>query len=588
MPLQVGPDGVSVARLDRFRAVTAELAAAVDLPAVINAVVSHAAQALGAATATLFLLDGDGWLVLAGSRGVSAELMAPWTRFAVDEGVPLAEAVRTEEMVLVAGGAELRVRFPDLPPAAGPRSLVALPLIAAGDSLGVIGLSFPVRWEPDGREREYLALFADTCAQAIRRVQATAAATDRAAKLGMLFEASRELGSTLDYRATLNSVAQLAIRTFGDWCAVELLDDGVLRTVAVAHVDPARVELAHELQRRYPADPAAMTGSPNVVRTGVAELIPVITDAMLQAAARDVQHLRLARSLGLRSAMVVPLTSRERVLGAITIVSAESGRVYDQSDLAVAEDLGSRAGTAIDNAELHSQTQQVAAELQRAVLPDALPTVPGWSVAASYNPAGRTEVGGDFYDLLPQPGGRLAVVIGDVMGRGVAAAAHMAQVRAAVRAYTAIDPDPALVLGKLDSFFDRYARGQLTTLYYSLIDPATGCMQSANAGHLPPILLLPGVHATYLSAAVTPPLGTGAWLRPVTTATLTAGATLFLYTDGLIERRTEGIERGLQRLLTHASLLTGPDLAQSVAEVIAAVTDPHRDDDVTTLTLRRS
>lgn len=451
----------------------------------------------------------------------------------------------------------------------------------------MIGLSFPGIWQPDSREREYLALFADTCAQAIRRVQATAVATDRAAKLAMLLEASRELGSTLDYRATLHSVAQVAIKTFGDWCAVELVDDGVLRTVAVAHVDPDRVELARELQRRYPSDPDAPTGSPNVVRTGVSELIPVVTDSMLQLAARDDDHLRLARSLGLRSAMVVPLISRKRVLGAITIVSAESGRLYDDSDLAVAEDLGSRAATAIDNAELHSQTQQIAVRLQHAVLPEALPAVAGWAVSTSYKPAGRTEVGGDFYDLLPQPDGRFAVFVGDVMGRGVAAAANMAQVRAAVRAYVAIDPDPALVLSKLDLYFDRYAGAQLTTLYYALIDPASGVMLSANAGHLPPVLLAPGSKAAYLSDGVTPPLGTGTWNRPITTTSIAAGATVFLYTDGLIERRTEGIDRGLQRLLDHVPMLDEGDLAGSVAELIVAVADPARDDDVTTLTLRR-
>jgi serine phosphatase RsbU (regulator of sigma subunit) len=586
MPLQVGSDGVSVVRLDRFRQVTAELAAALDLPSVINAVVSHARDALGASIATLLLLTEADFLTLVGTRGASEASTTQWRRIPLTAEVPLTEAVRTRAMVIAAGGDELRARYPRLPSNPNYRTLVALPLIAAAETVGVVGLTFPGDWDPDEREREYLGLFADTCAQAIRRVQATDAAADRAAKLALLVEATRELGSTLDYHETLRSVADLTIRTLGDWCAVQLLEDGALRTVAVAHVDPRLVELAQTLQERYPTDPASPVGSPNVVRTGLSELTEEITDEMLVAGSRDEEQLSLTRSLGLHSAMVVPLKSRDRTLGAITIVSAESGRRYNETDLAVAEDLGRRAGAAIDNAELYDQTQRVAAILQDAILPQILPVIAGWSAETSYKPAGRTDVGGDFYDLLPQPDGRFAVLIGDVMGRGISAAANMAQLSAAVRAYVAIDPTPSVLMSKLDLHVNRYSPEHLSTLFYALIDPRTGRAQCASAGHLPPILV-DSDGATPVPTALGPPLGVLRDDRAESEFTIAAGQTLLLYTDGLIERRVEDLDVGMRRLVENTPSLAGAELSQGLAALQRSVGDPTRDDDVTMLALRR-
>lgn len=175
-------------------------------------------------------------------------------------------------------------------------------------------------------------------------------------RLAFLAEASRELASSLDYATTLAAVARLAVPRFADWCAVDVLEpDGAVRRLAVAHADPARVRLAEEIARRYPEDPNAPTGVPAVLRTGKAELYPVITDEMLGAGARDAEHLRLARELGLHSAMTVPMAARGRVLGALTLVWAESGRRYDDDDLAAAGELAQRAALAVDNARLHGE-----------------------------------------------------------------------------------------------------------------------------------------------------------------------------------------------------------------------------------------
>ncbi|MDB4908588.1 MAG: ATP-binding region ATPase domain protein [Gemmatimonadetes bacterium] len=169
-----------------------------------------------------------------------------------------------------------------------------------------------------------------------------------------LARASEILGSSLDYDVTLAELARVVVPELADWCAIEVVDDeGVARQVAVAHVDPAKVEFANQLRERYPPDPNANTGVPQVLRTGEPEMFSEIPDELLVAGAVDAEHLRIIRELGLRSAMTVPLVARGRVLGALTLVAAESGRRYHEADLALALELARRAALSVDNARLH-------------------------------------------------------------------------------------------------------------------------------------------------------------------------------------------------------------------------------------------
>ncbi len=179
------------------------------------------------------------------------------------------------------------------------------------------------------------------------------------ADLRFLAEASKALAELLDVPSTLQKVAGLAVPQFADWCAVDMLGpDGSLRRVAVAHVDPAKVELAHELRRRYPPDPDSPVGTWKVLRTGRPELAPEISDAALVEAAQDAEMLRILRELGLRSYMAVPLAVRGRVLGVLTFIAAESGRRYEEADLRLAEDLAHRAAVAVENARLYSELKE--------------------------------------------------------------------------------------------------------------------------------------------------------------------------------------------------------------------------------------
>lgn len=177
--------------------------------------------------------------------------------------------------------------------------------------------------------------------------------------LRFLAEASRSLASLVDYKSTLQKVAHLAVPDFADWCTVDMVGaDGLLERMTVTHKDPAKVQLAEELSRRYPPDPNASQGAMSVLRTGKSELAVGISDSMLEEAARDDDHLRILRELKLHSYISVPLKAKQATLGVITFVSGESGRVYGPDDLAMAEDLARRAAIAIENARLYQQVRE--------------------------------------------------------------------------------------------------------------------------------------------------------------------------------------------------------------------------------------
>ncbi len=180
--------------------------------------------------------------------------------------------------------------------------------------------------------------------------------------LDFLAQASKILSSSLDYEATLAQVARLGVPRIADWCSVDMrTEGGAIQQLAVAHVDPEKVQWARELNAANPLDPAALTGVPNVLRTGQSEFYPEITDEMLVAAAKNAEELALVRKIGFSSVIVAPMRLQETTVGAITFVAAESGRHYTQADLAMAEEVASRAALAVENARLYTEAQRAIA-----------------------------------------------------------------------------------------------------------------------------------------------------------------------------------------------------------------------------------
>ncbi len=578
---RVGESLTSLAR------VTSELVTADSVDAVIKIVTYHMADAVGATIAALALRDGD-HVRIVGLRGLPVREARRWEVVPLAQPMATTDVIRSGRRLVLVGADAIRREYPHLQGIdRGERTTVTLPLRVAGRTIGAIHLSRPGAAEPDPTELDFLDIMADTCAQAFERIEASDVARRQTARLGFLAEASIELAKSLDLEVTTRRVARLAVPTFADWCAIDVVRDGRVHRLAVAHVDPRKVDLAVALQERWPPDPDSPSGPRAVALSGRPELIHVITDEMLVAGCRDPEQLRIARELELRSALLVPLVVRGRVIGVLTWVSTDEHRLYEWDDVRFAEHLARRAATAIDNAELYSQTRAAAEQLQRAVLPQALAADDCWEVSCDYRPSGRAEIGGDFYDAFTLGDGRHVAFIGDVMGRGVAAAAAMAEMRAATRAFASVDPDPAVVLGKLDRMVLTYGSDQLVTMVYVLADASAGHLLVGNAGHPPPAVLRGDGSLEWLPYADGPPLGVAAHGRERAMVTFDVGDTLLAYTDGLVERRDEDIATGLDRLAGAVPHLAQALLADGVQSVVDSVRDDTYDDDMAALGMRR-
>jgi serine phosphatase RsbU (regulator of sigma subunit) len=586
--LEESPDGHRLAgRVSRLAAVTTSLLEAEDLDAVTTVVTHELADAAGATVGSLSVLVDDDTLVLAGIRGGRDGVASRWGTYAVSAATPAGDALRAGRTLVLDSG-ELVARYPAMELAAeGERSIVCLPLMVRERPVGVVSLSFPGRRTFDAEELQFLGILADNCAQAIARLQADRVAADRAEKARVLAEASTELFGSLDYESTLRTVASLVVPWFADWCAISLEQDGVLRSLAVAHLRPESEPLIQELQASYPSDPDLPRGAYQVLRTGVSELVPDVSDDLLEAAAVDARHLELLRALNFRSGLSVALKAQGRTFGVITWVTGEGGRRFDSDDQQFGEELARRAALAIDNAHLHSELRDMALRLQQAVLPSELPTSPGWQAASRYLPAGRGGAGGDFFDVLPLADGRVALFVGDVMGRGVEATSVMAQMRSAVRTLIAVDPAPEAVMQGLDKVFERWHVEQLVSLVYAVVDPEGDHVAVINAGHPAPVLLS-GETGVHVEASETLILGAGGGHRSVVERPFLPGDTLLLFTDGLVERRHEDLDAGGRRLMEAARDLSGDDLDTRLERLVEALHDPSRDDDVAVLAFRRA
>jgi PAS domain S-box-containing protein len=388
----------------------------------------------------------------------------------------------------------------------------------------------------------------------------------------LLAQAGAVLASSMDFEQTLQQVAELAVPRLADWCAVGLPDGrGYIRTVAVAHVDPEKVTFARRLGERYPTRTDAPTGPSQVIRERVSQLVNDITPEMLAAGARDDEHAELLSRLGMRAALIVPMVTGGRAIGALTLISAESARRFTPNDVQLAEELALRAATAVENARLYTERSRIAAALQSGLLPDELPVMAGWSARALYRPAGAENwVGGDFYDAVAVPGGWL-VLVGDVAGHGADAAALTALARYTLRSTAGLLHDPLDALAQLNRELVARPRMSLCTVCAALLSEQDGRAraQIVCAGHPPPLLLADG-HAR-LVGTFGPMLGAYAdetWER--VTVPLEPGALLVLYTDGVLDAvGDDGVRFGEDRLQRTVAGATDAD--DAVARIDAAL-----------------
>jgi PAS domain S-box-containing protein len=351
-----------------------------------------------------------------------------------------------------------------------------------------------------------------------------------------------------DEAALMKAVASTAVPELGDWCLVYFLPEpGVTPVIEVGHADPTRVDWARQMLAQFPYDPAALTGVPVVIRDGRTEFIPSVDTQRLHrqidlSGQRDLDVLhQIADTLALTSMITVPLVTRRGVVGAIQFVSAESGRRYDQDDVALAEAAAGRVAEALVNSWLTSQQRLIASTLQAALLPPALPAIPGVTVAVRYWAAGAvTDVGGDFYDVFPIDGDTWAIVIGDVCGTGPRAAAVTSIARHTIRAAATHGANHHQVMEWVNDAIVRSNKNTFCTVVYSTLrrDADGGWQYTCALGGHPRPVVVPfgrpsraiGSHGTLIG--VLPTIDS-----PTQTVQLNAGDAMVLYTDGVTDLR---------------------------------------------------
>jgi PAS domain S-box-containing protein len=537
-------------RARRLQNLSTQLAKVVEPDEVVGAVLSEALSALDADAGAVAMLDErEETIRVSGYSGYSAASIAEWETFSIHAPLPMSEAVRTGKPLWVVGREALLRRYPELARMEIlPGSRAFVPLAVHGTVFGAIALRFREARSFPAEERAFFLEAVQQAAYALERARLNAAERRLRDNLDYLARASELLAQSLDVETTLQRLAAFAVPRLADWCAVDFLDEGEIKPVAVAHSNPAKVELAHDLQRRYPADPDAPTGSPAVIRSGRAQLHPEVTEKLLEAVAPTDEALQKLRELGLVSAMAVPLKARDRTLGALTLAAAESGRKFTRDDLAVAEDLGRRAGLAVENAMLYDREHQAVVTLQRSLLPRGLPRMQGLQLAGRYLPAASADVGGDWYDAIDLADGRLNLVVGDVAGRGLRAASIMGQLRNALRAYILDGHPPRDVVGRLNQLARTFESSEMATLVYVVFDIRERRAECVRAGHPPPLVRKPDGTVSELAIEGSLPIGVSQGPCASTVTEIEPGSLLLMYTDGLVESREEGIQPGLERL----------------------------------------
>ncbi|MGW1892763.1 SpoIIE family protein phosphatase [Streptomyces sp. NPDC002004] len=429
------------------------------------------------------------------------------------------------------------------------------------------------------------------------RHQAFTEAAQARRRLAIIADASARVGTTLEVEQTAHELAGVTVPELADVVAVDVLDsvlgerrpsqdgdEAVFRALAVKSAYPTDAVVAADPPGRI-AGYASDRVVTHCVRTGRPQLIPYVDDEALLRIARDGEAASVLADAGVHSYLAVPLIARGAVLGAMSMIRARNPVPFDEDDMTLAGELASRAAVCIDNARWYQSVRNTATTLQRSLLPEHPAHHPGLQIASRYRPAQATsEVGGDWYDVIPLSGDRTALVVGDVMGSGIDAAATMGRLRTATSTLADLDLDPGQVLQHLDRIttgLEHY----IATCVYAVYDPRRGVCEIATAGHLPPVLVRKGGAPELLALPLGAPLGVGEVGQvpfETTAFDLTPGDRLVLYTDGLVETRHEPIDERLDALLQQ---LDGPalPLEETCDQLINSLRQPDEHDDVALL-----
>ncbi|WP_037854937.1 SpoIIE family protein phosphatase [Streptomyces sp. NRRL S-340] len=410
-------------------------------------------------------------------------------------------------------------------------------------------------------------------------------------RLALMADTGAALSGAPDLDAGLQRVAGILTRRLADWCAVDLFTENAeVERVCVVHRAPGE---ASPEQHEGPLPPVSASARGPLARAlrGAGPLLLTEPPPSDQAGSPlDAHYLQLLRQLGADSVVVAPLRARREVIGALTVARGGRRRPFTRADLPLVDDLVRTLALGVDNARLHQETRNIAERLQRSLLP-VLPQVPNLRLAARYAASSTTaQVGGDWYDSFVLPGGDTAVVIGDVAGHNLDAAIAMSQLRSMLRGIAVgREEPPETVLRRLDAANHSFYREATATCVYGLIrsfGEGRWELVHSSAGHLPPLLTVPGGPNRFLEDGSGLMLGVDPGL-PRTRASdeIPADATVLLYTDGLVERRGEPLDHALDRLSRHAAALAREPLDVFCDELLIRL-GADGEDDIAVLAVR--
>ncbi|PYC68433.1 histidine kinase [Streptomyces tateyamensis] len=429
-------------------------------------------------------------------------------------------------------------------------------------------------------------------------------------RLALLNEAGGRIGTTLDLPRTAEELVDVVIPRFADFVTVDLLEPvltgegtpvvpafgpATLRAVAVGEIGTHGVGSPGG-QLTGAADPVGGVSQSAALyaqslRSGRSILVAEVDEASLATIVASPDRIQPALESGIHSYLMVPLVARGRVLGGAEFMRLRNNpEPFTAADVALAEELAARAAVCMDNARLYRRERDTALTLQRSLLPQQVHDPPGLEIAYRYLPASSlTEVGGDWFDVVPLPCGRVALVVGDVTGHGLRAAAMMGQLRTVARTLITLDMDPARVLRRLDEAAATAGEGAAEGLYATcvvvVLDPVDLVCTAACAGHVPPLVSAPDGTLTLLELPSGAPLGVGGVPFESVDFQLPPEGLVVLCTDGLVERRDRDLDEGLELLRTTVAEQHG-GLEESCDAVLSTLVTSTREDDIAVIMAR--
>lgn len=566
-------EGAAVSGVGLWEVLAAQLAAAVSAQDVMDAVAGVAPSALGAGMVNISVLDESAQVLrLVRSRHTPDEVEEAFAVYSAVAPLPSTDALTTGRPVLLEDLADRDRRYPVLKDVMlDQRSFAVLPLIDGGRRLGVLGLGWPEAGAFDDERVRELERLAAVVAAALTRTELYAReqrSRERAERstqrLRVMYDLSTQLAGATSEVEVARTVLDTVMPALGASAATITAYDG---TTPARHLAATGLPMgAAEVRREH------FEELPLVVDL-VRHRQPVLIGSFADRARRYPGFP--GDGVGQQSWANLPLTLGDRLVG-VAAFGWDQPRDFSPGDRELLAALATHTALALDRAQLLQSSQSVAAMFQRALLPQQVTQINGWDIATLYQPAAvNAQVGGDWYDVFTVADGRTVLVIADVMGKGVPAAAIMSSARAALRTLACLDPDPVTVLTTLDRCMHSYDVPGIITCWYGLLDPATGRLTYSNAGHPPPLILTTDRTDRADRADHTDrPERTDRWLTdPVDlplralhdrprhhgTTTIDACELLLLYTDGLVERRDHSIDAGLDQL-SMAARAAIPDL----------------------------